>query len=161
MQLEGSLSRLQVPATCHYSEPHQPSPCSTSNFLKNHLNIILLFTPGSSKWSLSLRFPHQKTAYISFLPIHVTWSAHLILHDLITRIISGEEYRSLSLSICSFIQSNLTLSHIGTNILLNTLFSNTVSLRSSLNVSDHIPNPYKTTGKIMVQYTVIFIFLDS
>jgi hypothetical protein len=41
-------------------------------------------------------------------------------------------------------------------ILLNTLFSNTLSLRSSLNVSDQVSHPYKTTGKNMVlQYTVL------
>jgi hypothetical protein len=35
------------------------------------------------------------------------------------------------------------------NMLINTLFSNILSLRSSLNVSDQVSYPYKTTGKYM------------
>jgi hypothetical protein len=30
------------------------------------------------------------------------------------------------------------------------MFSNTLSLRSSLNVRDHVSYPYRTTGKIIV-----------
>jgi hypothetical protein len=44
----------------------------------------------------------------------------------------GEEYRSLSFSLCSCLHSLVTSSHLGPNI-LNTLFLNTLSLRSSLN----------------------------
>jgi len=58
MEPEGSFPRLQVPATCPRPESAQSSPCSPTNVLKIHLNIILPSTSGSSKWSLSLSFPH-------------------------------------------------------------------------------------------------------
>jgi hypothetical protein len=45
-------------------------------------------------------------------------------------------------------------SHVfGANILLTTLFSNTLCLRSSLSVRNHVLHKYKTTGRIMVLYT--------
>jgi hypothetical protein len=43
--------------------------------------------PGSSKWSLSLRFPHRNPVYASPLIIHSTWPAHDILLDFIARTI--------------------------------------------------------------------------
>jgi len=87
--------------------------------------------PGSPKWPLSLRFHHQNPEYTSPIPMHATCPAHLILIDLITRTIFGEQYRSLSSSSCSVIYSSVTSSLLGPNI-LNTLFSNTLSLGSSL-----------------------------
>ena len=69
-------------------------------------------------------------------PIRATYPAHLIILDFITRTLLGEEYRWLSSSLCSFLHSLVTSSLLGPNILLNTLFSNTLSLRSSLIVSD-------------------------
>ena len=45
----------------------QPIP-PTSHFLKIQLNIIPLSTPGSPKWSLTFRFPHQSPVYASHLP---------------------------------------------------------------------------------------------
>ena len=95
----------QVPATCPYPEPARSSPYPHIQFLKIHL--ILPSTPGSSKWSLSLRFPHQKPVYVSTLPIRATCAAHIL--DLITRTILGEEYRLLSSSLCSFLHSPVNL----------------------------------------------------
>jgi hypothetical protein len=44
---------------------------------------------------------------------------------------------------------------------LRTLFSNTLSLCSSLNVRDQLSHPHKTTGRILVLCILIFTFLDS
>ena len=61
-----------------------------------------------SNWSLSLRFP-TKTLYTRLLsPIRATFPAPLILLDLISRIIFGEEHGSLSSSLCSLFHSALT-----------------------------------------------------
>jgi hypothetical protein len=81
-------------------------------------------------------------------PIRAICPTHLILLNFITRNIVGEEYRSLS-SLCSYLHSPFTSSHLGSNILLNTIFSNTLSLLSSLNVSDQVSHPHKTAGKII------------
>ena len=52
----------------------------------------------------------------------------------------GEQYRSLSSSLCSFLHSPVTSSILGPNIPLNTPFSNTLTLRSSLSVRDQVPH---------------------
>ena len=95
------------------------------------------------------RFPHQNTVYALLLP-----------HTRYIRTIFSKQYRPLSSSLCSFIHSPLTSSLLGSNI-LNTLFSDTFSLRSSLNVSDQVSHPYNTTGKIIILYILFFKFLDS
>ena len=106
-------------------------------------------------------FP-TKTLYMPLPPpLRATCPAYLILLDLITRTVLGEEYKSFSSSLRSFLRSPATLSLPGPNILLNTLFSYTLSLLSSLNVSDQVSHPYNTTGRIIVLYILIFKFLDS
>jgi len=128
----------------------------TSHFLKIHLNIIFPPMPGSfpqvSPPKHSLTFP---------LPIYTTCPAYLIILDLFTQTILGEEYRSLSSSLRSFLHSTVLFSLLGPNILPSTLFSNTLSRRSSLNVRDQVSHPYKTTDKILVIYILSFVVLDS
>jgi hypothetical protein len=45
----------------------------------------------------------------------------------------------------------------GPNIFLSTLFMNTFSLHSSLNVRDQVSGLYTTKGKIILQYISIYI----
>jgi hypothetical protein len=82
-------------------------------------------------------------------PIRTTYPAHLIFY-FITRTILGEEWRSLSFLLYSCLHFCGTSSLLGQNILLNTIFSDTVSLRSSLSVSDQVSHPYKKTGQSIV-----------
>ena len=146
------LTYLLTYSTCPYPEPARSCPYIHIPLPEDNLNIILPSMPGSPQWSLSLRFPHQNPEYAS--PLHHT--RYMPSPSLSSRFYHphniGEEYGSLSSSLCSFLHYPVTSSVLGPNILLNTLFSNTLSLCSSFNVSDQVSRPYKTTGKIKVLY---------
>jgi len=51
---------------------------------------------------------------------------------------------------------SVAFSLLDPNILLSTLFSNTSYLCYSLSMRDHFPHPYKTTGKLIGLYILIF-----
>jgi hypothetical protein len=58
--------------------------------------------------------------------------------------------------LCSFLQPPVTSSLFSTNILLSTLFSNTLSLYSSLNAKDQVSHAYRTKGRIIALCVLIF-----
>ena len=127
----------------------QPNPVQipTSHLPEFHPNIINSSTPRTPQWSLSVRFPHQDLIRPLSSTIRATYSAHLILLNFIIRTLLGEDYRSFSSSLCNLLHSFITSSLLDPNILLNTVFSNALGFLSSLNVSDQVSHPCKTTAK--------------
>jgi hypothetical protein len=156
MEPEGSLPLIQVPANCPSPGPDKSSPCPPN-----------LLAEGSSQYySPIYAWVIQTPSFLQLSPpkpcmhltMRATYPACIILLDLITRIIFGEEYTSLSSSLCSFL---LLPRPSWDQIFSSAPCSYTLSLCSSLNVSNQVSHPYKTTGKIIVFYILIFIFLDS
>ena len=109
-----------------------PHPTSWRSILILPFHLRLGLTSGL----FPSDFP-TKTLYTTLLsPIRATHPTHLILLHFITRTILGEEYRSLSSSLCSFLHPPVMSSLLGPNRLLNTLLSNTHSLRSSFYIKN-------------------------
>ena len=127
----------------HYSTHKRPPPVSilgqpnpdhipTSHLLEIYPNIIHPSAPRPPQWSLSLRLPNQDPIHPPSSPICATCPGHLIILDFITHTILGEEYKSFSSSLCNLLHSPVTSSLLGLNILLNTMFSNTLRFLSKL-----------------------------
>ena len=97
------------------SMPAHPTSWISILLLSSHLRLGLpsgLFPTGFPIGTLCTPLPS---------PIRDTSPAHLILLDLVTPKILGEEYRSLSFSLCSFLHSPVNSSLLGPNILLSVL----------------------------------------
>ena len=136
-----------------------PVPAPQSTFWRS-----VLILPSHLRLDLpSSLFPScfpTKILYTSHISaICTTFSTHLILPDLVIRMIIGEEYRSLSSLLCSLLYFHVTSSLLGTNILLSTVFPNTPSFISPSIWVTKFSHPYKTTGKIIVLHILIFVFL--
>ena len=117
------------------SMPLHPTSWRSILIISSHLRLGL---------SSAIRFPYQNPV----CAVCATCPAHLILPDLMTLIILGEEYKSLSSSLYSLLPSPDMSSLLSPNILLCTLFSNTLSLRSSLKVIDKVSHLYIEQEKL-------------
>ena len=118
-------------------------------------NIIRPSTSGSSKWSLSLRFPHQNPVYTSTLLhtcyMHSPSHSSLFVH-------SNNIGRGVQIIPRYVFFSIPLLPHPSqAQIFSSTPYSQTPSNpHTSLNVSDQLSHPYKTKGKIVILYILMF-----
>ena len=147
-----------VIATCRERDWKGPPHTTSWRFiliLSSHLRLGLP----------SVLFPSEfptKTLHTPLLsPIRATCSAQFILLDFITRTILGEEYRSFSSSLCSFLHSPVTSSLLGPN----TYFPQHLFLRHPQPA--FLPQcqrpsfkPIQKTGRITVLYILLFKCLD-
>jgi hypothetical protein len=156
MELKGSLPYSQLPATCLYSEPAQSSPYPHIPHPEDPSQYYPPLFAWVSPVALSHRFPHQNLT-------HAYLSSQSMLHAppiSFFLILSPAQYwvRSTDhqLLVMKFSPPPCYLVPFRPNTLLNTLFSNTLSLRSSLNVSVQVSHPYKTTDKIIILFIYMF-----
>jgi len=146
----------QQPETSSCSKPDNSSPCLNSPKYSN-VNLLL-----SSHLRLDIPrglFPSSFTSYSFYTfiisPTHA--SPHLINLDFIALIIVGEGHKSWSSAICDFLQEHFTSSLLGPRTLLSTLFSDNVTLYTSLNTWNKSTYGYKNIGKIKFLYTTVLV----
>ena len=96
-------------------------------------------------------FPHVSPSQSCMLLSSPPYALHAqpisILLELITRKLYGEE--------CKPYASVVTSTFLDPKILLSTLFSNTLSLHSSLSVSGQVSHPQKITAKLELCVLII------
>ena len=130
-------------------------------FTSTHGLYYGLVYKGHSLHSLSLK--HYTFSLLKQFSIcktqHQLVSQHYYFIKLMLRHVSTSTYSHHQEAI--FSMRSLYFNFSARNTLLNTLFSNTLSLRFSLNVSDQVSHSCRTTGKIIVLCILIFKFLDS
>ena len=155
MKPKGVLRHSKLPTTCPYPEPDQSS-LHPSLFLKINFNIIIPITFVSPKWSLSLRSQHKNPVCTSL----VSLTCHIPRPSLYYWFIIWWRVEILKFLLCNLFHFPVISSLLYQNIILSTLFCNTLSLCSSFSVKDQVSHPYETTGKIIVLYISILMFLN-
>jgi hypothetical protein len=136
MEPKGSILCSQQTSSGPYPEPDKSSPYHhiLSPSLKS---ILIVFTNLCFVLlivSVLLAF-HQYPIHITLLPHsrYIACPSHPHCPDY-----SNYTWQRVQVSLSRFLQPPAISSPLGPNILLSSLFSNTLSLRSSINVRDHI-----------------------
>jgi hypothetical protein len=121
--------------------------------LSSHLSLVLPSNLLPSGFRMKILYA------ILFSQKHATFPSHRILFYSIIPVIFGKEYKLRRSSLCSFLQPPFTSPRLGSNILLSTLFSNTLSLFSSLNVRDQVLHSFGTTGNL--NFCIFYLFKEQ
>lgn len=122
--------------------------------LKIHFNTVLL-----PKQSLPFGFL-TKILHVFFKPLmRRKYPVHFIQFHVIAlmmMMMTIKECKLSSSSLCSYLSPSVASFALGLNIILNTLFSDTVNPSPFLNVRDEVSRQYKMTG--MITFLRILIF---
>lgn len=123
-EASSSSSSVGIPIIFHYRVATSPRlvlilshAIPIHAFAIDFFQIDLNITLPSTFRSFKLPFPTAFPSETLYAPLRATCPAHVL--DLITQIIIGEECRSWSSSICSFLQSPHTTSLLDPNIYLS------------------------------------------
>ena len=148
---ECSSVNSHVPTTWPIRSQSDPVHVSGSHILKIDLNIILPFTAVFPFGLIPPGFPTRTMYAPPLSPITAPFRSHLILLDLINRIIFCKEFKSLSSTLYSFINSPVSSSLLGQYSPQHPILQ-PLSLRSSLNMSDQVTYPYNKQN-----YTSVYL----
>ena len=122
MEPRSSLPHSQQPATCPYPEPHQSSTCPTIPLPEDpSWNYPPIYALVFQVVSFHLVSPPKPCIRLS-CPTYALHAPPISFFlDLITQAILDGQWRSLSISLRSFLHSPCTSSLLGPNILLKIL----------------------------------------
>jgi len=132
----------------------EPTPSSSSSWrailkMSSHRRVLL------SSGLFPSDFPIKNPIYVSVLPhmFHSACQSHT--SDLINLIIFGDQYKSWWFSLSRLLHPPVTSTLLGPNTFLGTLFSNTLSLCSLLNMRMwyQVLHPCKTGRKLQRLWT--------
>ena len=146
MKARGSLTTLQRSATCPCSEQDQITTCPQPTYWRFILTLSPIYAWVIQVVSFPQVSPPKPCMHIS--PIHAIYPAYPILLHLITRIIFGEAYRSISYSLFVFPNPLLPRPSWPQIFPFSTLFSNTLSLLCSLKI---VPFPLIINKLLLVE----------